>query len=159
MWYGKGSIQKEKLATLEYARSIAVSPDSVVELSEGENDDDEMFWMILGERDYAQADYWQWRRSSPIRSPRIWRIDQHQPVRDSAQTLSITYLLLYAQFTHDVSVDLPWMSLHDHVYVVDNVWEYFVLIGSNARGKRTETRLALEIAAVRLIFQDHADPS
>lgn len=81
MWYGKGSIQEERLAAIEYAQRIAVSPEGVVELSEGENDDDEMFWMILGDRDYAQADYWQWRQSSPVRSPRVWKVDQQRPVR------------------------------------------------------------------------------
>ena len=86
MWYGKGAIPEEKLAAVEYARRLAVAPESIVELSEGENDDDKMFWMILGERDYAQADYWQWRRASPARSPRLWEISETRPVRRVLQT-------------------------------------------------------------------------
>lgn len=46
-----------------------------MELSEGENDDDEMFWMILGSEDYAKADYWKWRPISPISDTRAWRVD------------------------------------------------------------------------------------
>ena len=79
MWYGKGAIPEEKLAAVEYARRLAVAPESIVELSEGENDDDEMFWMILGEGDYAKADYWRWRAGAPTAlDPRAWIVDAKQ---------------------------------------------------------------------------------
>ena len=81
MWYGKGAIPEEKLAAVEYARRLAVAPESIVELSEGENDDDEMFWMMLGDREYAQADYWKWRVSLQDTSARIFKLeDRTQPV-------------------------------------------------------------------------------
>lgn len=48
----------------------------MVELIEGESDNNEMFWMMLGERDYANADYWKWRPSTTTDCvPRIWRVD------------------------------------------------------------------------------------
>lgn len=48
---------------------------SVIELSEGEDDSDEMFWMILGDEEYAKADYWKWRRTASVQDPQAWRID------------------------------------------------------------------------------------
>ncbi|CAL1707916.1 unnamed protein product [Somion occarium] len=128
VWYGRGATQPEREYALEYALSIAVSPDSIIELSEGENDEDEMFWMILGDREYARADYWQWRQSAPSRVPRMWRIVQQQPFAEKVTPTSV----------------LP--SFSDAVYIIDSVWEYFILIGSQARGKRSHIRLALSLA-------------
>ena len=34
------------------------------------------------------------------------------------------------------------------MYIVDCVWEYFVLVGSEARGQRRDIRLALAVATV-----------
>ena len=51
-----------------------------MELVERESDDDEMFWMLLGDADgYADADYWKWRPKSVVRLPRIWRVDALRP--------------------------------------------------------------------------------
>ncbi|KAI0071645.1 hypothetical protein K474DRAFT_1668817 [Panus rudis PR-1116 ss-1] len=129
VWYGRGSIQSERKAALEYAQSMAPSADNVVELSEGKNDDDEMFWMILGDRDYAQADHWRWRSAAKTTDPRIWRIGGSQP------------------FVHEIA----YISSHrseclKSIYVVDCIWEYFVLVGSEARHRRRDIRLALSIA-------------
>ena len=44
------------------------------ELLEGGEDQDEMFSMMLGDDDYAMADYWQWRATSKRTDPAIWRI-------------------------------------------------------------------------------------
>ena len=59
-----------------------------VELNEGEGDDDEMFWMILGGQDYAKADYWRWRRESLLTDPITWR------VRAKEASLVVTLTLL-----------------------------------------------------------------
>ena len=48
----------------------------VIELYENERND-EMFWMILGEEEYANADYWKWRKNSSIIDARIWRVNAH----------------------------------------------------------------------------------
>ena len=34
-----------------------------------------MFWMMLGDADYARAEYWKWRPNSATALPRIWRVD------------------------------------------------------------------------------------
>lgn len=48
---------------------------SVTELVENENDDDEMFWMILGDEGFGRADHWRWRAVASSIEPRIWRVD------------------------------------------------------------------------------------
>lgn len=74
VWYGKGSPPGERQAALEYALSLT-SESSPVELVEQESDDNEMFWMMLGDADYARADYWRWRPDLATALPRIWRVD------------------------------------------------------------------------------------
>jgi hypothetical protein len=74
VWHGRGSTPAEREAATAYARSLAPS-GNIVELVEGVNDDDEMFWMILGNDDYAKADYWRWRPSTAGTEPKIWRVD------------------------------------------------------------------------------------
>jgi len=74
VWHGKGSLPGERQAALEYALSFAIG-SSPVELVEGESDDNEMFWMMLGDADYARADYWKWRPDLAKALPRIWRVD------------------------------------------------------------------------------------
>jgi len=127
VWYGRGSTPQERLAALGYARSLAATGSSVIELTEGEDDNDEMFWMILGDRGYAKADYWKWRRTASVPDPRVWRIDAKHGV-------------------HPVSSFLREPALQTSVYVIDCVWEYFVLVGKHARGKRQDIRLAVSLA-------------
>ncbi|KAL4253516.1 hypothetical protein ABKN59_002115 [Abortiporus biennis] len=130
VWYGSGSVPEERTTALTYARSMTLDPTSVIELTEGENDDDEMFWLMLGEREYANADYWKWRPSAAAAQPKIWKVEsQTSSVLQSVQGIS--------------AVD----SLHTSVYVVDCVWEYFVIVGRDARGKRLEIRLGLSVAS------------
>jgi hypothetical protein len=59
---------------MAYGRAIAPNADSIVQLTEGESDNDEMFWMILGDDDYARADYWKWRPFATEIDPRTWRV-------------------------------------------------------------------------------------
>lgn len=67
----------ERAAALQYAQDMAAKGTSVKELVEGENDeDDEMFWMVVGDSEsYAKADYWRWRRSVMPSEPRCWLVD------------------------------------------------------------------------------------
>ncbi len=65
-------LPKKRQAAMRYAKTLG---SNVVELSNGEGDDDDMFWMILGEDDYAQADYWKWRSSASHIEPRIWHVN------------------------------------------------------------------------------------
>jgi hypothetical protein len=45
-----------------------------IELYESGKNNDEMFWMILGDDEYANADYWKWRSNASSIDPRIWRV-------------------------------------------------------------------------------------
>jgi hypothetical protein len=80
VWHGKGSLPRERQAALGYARSLSAEGTHPVELVERESDDNEMFWMLLGDAvDYANADYWKWRPTSVTVLPRIWRVDALSP--------------------------------------------------------------------------------
>jgi hypothetical protein len=74
VWYGDGSTPRERQAALRYARSLELPDTPAIELYEN-GKKDEMFWMILGDDEYANADYWKWRSSSSIIDPRIWQVD------------------------------------------------------------------------------------
>ena len=108
MWHGRGSIHAEQQAALKYAQTLASSSEHVVEMGEDESQADEMFWMILGEGDYARADYWQWRASAPTTlNPRAWVVDAKQgteAVRSQACRLLRRHLTLShcrsSQFPH-----------------------------------------------------------
>ncbi|KAH7924624.1 hypothetical protein BV22DRAFT_1034934 [Leucogyrophana mollusca] len=129
VWQGCGSPPKERQAALEYARGFSAKGTTVIELVEGENDtDDGMFWMILGDGDYAKADYWKWRSSSPSADPRCWVVDVVQvdePIRSVSPLSSGTLL-------------------QGSVYIVDCVWEFFVLVGKEARAQRQNIKLAVQ---------------
>jgi hypothetical protein len=75
VWHGKGSLPKERLAAFEYAQSLTAEGSNPVELIEKESDDNEFFWMMLGDAGYASADYWRWRPKMATTLPRIWRVD------------------------------------------------------------------------------------
>jgi hypothetical protein len=75
VWHGKGSTPSERIAALAYAQNLAVA-GNITELFEGVNDDDEMFWMILGSDEYAKADHWRWRANTTAAEPKLWRYDE-----------------------------------------------------------------------------------
>ncbi|PBK91545.1 hypothetical protein ARMGADRAFT_1013942 [Armillaria gallica] len=126
VWHGCGSLAKERQAAMRYAKTLG---SNVVELSNDEGDDDDMFWMILGEDDYAQADYWKWRSSASHIEPRIWHVNATRS-EDAVSRIS--------SFTQQS----PTAS----VFVVDCVWELFVLVGQDARTQRQNIRLAISVA-------------
>ncbi|TCD60969.1 hypothetical protein EIP91_009250 [Steccherinum ochraceum] len=130
VWYGQGSVPAEREAALKYAQALAQSQDAVVELSENDNDADEIFWMMLGESEYANADYWKWRPSLRDASPRIWRLED--------RTDPATFQPVISLSTED--------NCHDHIFLADCKLEYFVLVGQDARGSRKRIRLALSAA-------------
>lgn len=103
LWHGRGSSAQERQTALWYAQSIMNKGVSPIELSEGENDDDEMFWMILGDEAYANAHYWRWRKKSSATDPSVWRVDSNlgsQPVS--------SHILIY----HDYREAKPHMSTY-----------------------------------------------
>ena len=44
-------------------------------MTEGEDDQDEMFWAMLGDEAWASADYWQWRKEAANVNPRVWLVE------------------------------------------------------------------------------------
>ncbi|KAJ3844708.1 hypothetical protein F5878DRAFT_63651 [Lentinula raphanica] len=121
VWYGLGSVASERKAALAYGRSLG---ENVIELQEGQNDGDEMFWMILGDDAFANAHYWHWRPSAADINPRIWKVSEN--------TVEAV----------DFVKAIPTM-----VHLVDCVWEFFVIIGSEARAQRQTIRTALHVAS------------
>ncbi|GAW05454.1 gelsolin repeat [Lentinula edodes] len=121
VWYGRGSVASERKAALAYGRSLG---ENIVELQEGQDDGDEMFWMILGEKAFANANYWQWRPSAADINPRVLEV--------SEQTVKPV------DFLQNVST---------MVHLVDCVWEYFIIVGSEARTQRQNIRIALYVAS------------
>ncbi|EIN11515.1 hypothetical protein PUNSTDRAFT_83145 [Punctularia strigosozonata HHB-11173 SS5] len=129
VWHGRGARGEEREAAAAYARSLANDQKAVSVLTEGVDDDDEMFWMMLGEPEYANAHHWRWRPDVPSPHPRVWRVDAG---------------------TKEVAHHVPFVSaeraLRSSVLVVDCVWEFFVLVGTEARGDRHNIRTALSLA-------------
>jgi hypothetical protein len=74
VWHGCGSLPAERSAALSYAQGLSRDRDGIIELNEGENDNDDMFWMILGEKNYAQAQYWKWKPETVEVDPRVWKV-------------------------------------------------------------------------------------
>lgn len=93
VWHGSGSVPSEQQAALTYARTLDehMTP---VEMFEGTSDEDEIFWMMLGDDPFAQADYWKFRRSSILWEPKIWRVNGEnikQPVSNERTALDSKY--------------------------------------------------------------------
>ena len=78
IWHGRGSNVNERAAARVYARNLSEGEGEVVELKEGEGDeDDELFWMMLGEREGCGAEYWRWRsesRGGEDREGKAWKV-------------------------------------------------------------------------------------
>lgn len=130
VWHGRGSTPKERNAARDYAQASAVKGTSITELREGDNDvNDEMFWMVLGDSgDYAKADYWRFRNASAPCDPRCWIVDatvEGDPIRATTSISAETIL-------------------QQSVYIIDCSLEFFVLVGKNARSKRSDISLAIQ---------------
>lgn len=150
VWYGRGSTPLENKAALEYGHSLATASPPI-ELTEDSSKDDEMFWMILGEGEYADADFWKWRRNSSHIDPRIWRVraDLDKDCVRGAYRCRRTYSLIH-NFSKVTAVD--WMSseasFHESVYIIDCIWEFYVVVGSDARSHKQDIELAINVAIV-----------
>jgi hypothetical protein len=149
VWHGRGSTPVERTAAVEYAKTLTSNPDEISVLIENEGDDDEMFWMVLGDdAEYAKADYWRWRPSVGF-TPRIWSVDSSRKNAVSSfpsSRRSISYTVCQISPVQSFRQET---APHGSVYILDCVFEFFVLIPSGARGKRRDIRLALAAAMVR----------
>lgn len=127
VWHGRGSLPLERSTAQSYAKTIVSEGVEPTELEEGEEDD--MFWVMFDDDGYANADFWRFRTQLPpqmVPSPRLWAISHNalQPVIPFA------------------AVDLT----SDSVLMYDGVFELFVLVGEDARGRRADIRLAVAAA-------------
>lgn len=77
VWYGRGSLESERTTALAYGRSLG---EDIVEVYEGQSDGAEMFWAILGDDAFANANYWQWRPSVADDDviPRVWVVSEQK---------------------------------------------------------------------------------
>ncbi|CAK5281754.1 unnamed protein product [Mycena citricolor] len=128
VWHGRGSTPPERTAAEAYGKTLTADGAEILILEEEQSDDDDMFWMALGEdRLYAQADYWRWKPTVAGSDPRIWTIDAEAE-----------------------SPITPVASLFDNqssVYLVDCLFEFYILVSRDARAKRQDIRLALSVAS------------
>lgn len=124
IWHGRGALPVEREAATKYAATLA--PEGVVPTEMEEGSDDDMFWIVMDDTGYANADYWKFRAQSQVSAPRLWNVakDALQPV---------------VPFS---AADLQ----EDAVYMYDGVFELFVIVCEGARGRRQDIRLALAAA-------------
>ena len=81
----------ERQAAIKYASRICGRRANIIEMFGVENDQVEAFWMVLGDEEFAKADYWQWRRYAPDIDPRIWRINATiYPTARHASSLTVS---------------------------------------------------------------------
>ncbi|KIM40211.1 hypothetical protein M413DRAFT_446377 [Hebeloma cylindrosporum] len=129
VWHGRGSTVQERAAALKYTETFSVDVVSPVELIEDEDDNDEMFWMILGDDTFAKADYWQWRGTFNHVDPSIWRIELSNEINPA--------------------ISVPFISmekdLQNSIYLLNCIWEIFVLVGKEARSNKLAIRFALDV--------------
>lgn len=121
IWRGRGSTKAEQDAALEYAKLIATEGVAPVEMEEGVEDD--MFWAMLDEDEYASADFWRFKPQSQIIAPRLWAVSDG----------TIQPIVPFSAF------DLE----RDKVLMYDGIFELFIIVGEAARGQRENIRLAL----------------
>lgn len=97
VWNGKGARLEEKKAAFAYAAGLCGDAESVIVLDEGENDEDEMFWAVLGDgdREYARASYWAWRAGVNLGDPQLWEISASR-----SNQVGIIYLVTDAKLMH-----------------------------------------------------------
>ncbi|ELU42647.1 hypothetical protein AG1IA_03321 [Rhizoctonia solani AG-1 IA] len=120
VWYGRGATQPEREAAAAYGRMVAGPEKEIEEYEEGK--EDPMFFVLLGDDAWANADYWKYR--APLGKvayrPRMFLVD----ARDKKQPV----------------------SGRDAVFVLDNTFEMIVVVGPEARARRTDILLAVHIA-------------
>ncbi|KAG9094921.1 hypothetical protein FRC06_010332 [Ceratobasidium sp. 370] len=126
VWHGRGSTLRERDSAARYAKSIAGPEKEADEFDEGK--EDPMFFMLLGEDPWANADYWKYRAllgRAAVR-PRMFCID----AKDKKQPASI----------------LDSALTPDSIVVLDGIFELFVLVGPEARARRTDILLGVHVA-------------
>ncbi|CAE6402398.1 unnamed protein product [Rhizoctonia solani] len=129
VWHGRGATQAEHEATAAYARTIAGPEKEIEEFDEGK--EDPMFFMLLGDHAWANADYWKYRAplGKAAYRQRMFLVD----ARNKKQPVSC----------HIPSVN---KISPDAILVLDGILEMIVIVGPEARGRRTDILLAVHVA-------------
>jgi len=127
VWHGRGSSEEERKQARGYAEAISSDTMTVHEFEEG--NEDPMFWMILGDG-FASADFWKFRPELDGAKQKLYRVISSNPLRPVQHI---------GQFS---AQDLD----HASVFVLDGLFELFIVVGKNARGKRDDIRLAITVA-------------
>lgn len=89
-WHGRGATRIERESAAMYARTIAGPEKDIEEFNEGS--EDPMFFMLLGEDPWANADYWKYRSQlgKAAARPRMFVVD----ARDKKQPVRLAFCLL-----------------------------------------------------------------
>ncbi|KAF8586696.1 hypothetical protein K439DRAFT_1659511 [Ramaria rubella] len=127
VWHGRGATEDERRVASAYGESLTTSKD-IMEFEEGA--EDEMFWMVLGNNSFANADHWKFRPQLNKPGTRLYAID-------SSRTKTPVQLI-----PSIIAHEIP----DDGVFVVDCRLEIYVVVAPRARGKRTDIQLGLFLA-------------
>jgi hypothetical protein len=125
---------------------IAGPEKEIDEYDEGK--EDPIFFVLLGDDAWANADYWKYRAAlgKVAHRPRMFLID----ARDKKQPVSINVTVnpILAYTLCQVSCYIPSTSkiAPDAIFVLDNMLEMIVTVGPEARARRTDILLAVHIA-------------
>jgi len=128
VFHGKGATSVERSEAVNYALSLASEGTPPAEFEEG--NEDEMFSMILGDDTHAMADFWKYRSAfGEVCDVNLYRVD-------SSADPPISQLSEVAAESIDPSA----------LFVLDGVFEMYVIVGTDARGSRHDIRLAISAA-------------
>ncbi|KAG8863336.1 hypothetical protein FRB96_008828 [Tulasnella sp. 330] len=127
IFHGKGATAPERSEATKYALSLLSDGASPIEFEEGA--EDEMFSMILGDDTHAMADFWKYRSVGGKRAADLFRIDAQADAP--------------VQRLDEVAAESIDPSA---VFVLDGVFEVFVIVGADARQQRQDIHLGLSVA-------------
>lgn len=107
--------------------------------------------MIFGDEDYAHAHYWKYRSTSTDQ-PRAWRIDAQSG--KNAVRVPLFPTIYMTEGLHEQAYPLAKFTEETFdqsgVFLLDCVWELYVIVGMEARSSRQDIRLAIDIGKVSL---------
>jgi hypothetical protein len=148
VFHGRGSSEAERTQSRKYADSLVLPGVTPVVFEEDQ--EDEMFAMMLGEESHAMADFWKYRNLVDDCVADLYRIDgSAKPiVRLSLRSYSWSNTRCLTEQIQQLGEVAAECIDPSAVFVLDGTFELFVLVGSDARGSRRDIRTALSLAEV-----------
>ena len=145
VWHGRGSSEDERRVASAYAQSLKTESTNVEEFEEGA--EDEMFWMVLGDDPFANADHWKFKNHSDITGARLFNVDSSRLKDPVGSYAFASQPLIYVTSQVQRIACFSGRDLNNRdVFVVDCRLELFVVVTPQARGKRVEIQLGLFLA-------------